>query len=259
MTITTDLTNPSTTEPRHRNGSGTGAAQGPPLILLAVIFTGLFVASVVGVGAATGGAHFPSPYDPIAKLSAYLTAHHDALVIAALLQFAAAIPMAIFAAAASARLHHLGIRAPGATIALVGGQLASAMLIVSASCQWVLAQPGIRDNLGVARAFQDMAFLTGGPGHVVPLGLLIAGIAVVAAFSHILPRPLALAGVAIALVAQISTLSIAIHGVGILLPIARFAGYAWLIAAAALLPRSRPRRTATDGVSVAGTLTAAGS
>lgn len=258
MSITTEPTNLSRTEQRHRNGNGTGAAQGPPLVLLAVIFSGLFVASVVGVGAATGGAHFPSPYDPISKLSSYLSAHHSALVIAALLQFAAAIPLAIFAAATSARLHHLGIRAPGATIALVGGQLASAMLIVSASCQWVLAQPGIRDNAGVARAFQDLAFLTGGPGHVVPLGLLIAGLAVVAAFSHILPRPLALIGVAIALVAQISTLSIAIHGFDVLLPIARFGGYAWLIAAAALLPRSRSRRT-TDAVAVADTLTPAGS
>jgi hypothetical protein len=246
MTSTPSQTDRRTTEQRHRNGNGTGAAQGPPLIALAVIFTGLFLGSVVGVGAATSGAHFPSPYDPISTLTAYLSAHHDALVIAALLQFAAAIPMAIFAAATSARLHHLGIRAPGATIALVGGQLASAMLIVSASCQWVLAQPGIRDNPGVARAFQDLAFLTGGPGHVVPLGLLIAGIAVVAAFSDILPRPLALSGVAIALVAEVSTLSIAIHGAAILLPIARFAGYAWLIAAAALLPRTRSRRSAAD-------------
>jgi hypothetical protein len=253
MAVTTDWTKRSTTGQRHRSGNGTGAAQGPPLIVLAVTFTGLFVASIVGVGAASSGAHFPSPYDPIATLSAYLNAHHGALVIAALLQFAAAIPMAIFAAATSARLHHLGIRAPGATIALVGGQLASAMLIVSASCQWVLAQPGIRDNPGVARAFQDLAFLTGGPGHVVPLGLLIAGIAVVAAFSDILPRPLALTGVAIALVAEISTLSIAIHGAGILLPIARFAGYAWLIAAAALLPRSRPRRTAAEAAADPGT------
>jgi hypothetical protein len=251
MSTTTGATTPTT----QRHGNGTGAAQGPPLVALAVIFTGLFVGSVAGVGAATSGAHFPSPSDPIASLSAYLTAHHSALVIAALLQFAAAIPMAIFAATVSARMHHLGIRAPGATIALVGGQLASAMLIVSASCQWVLAQPGIRDNLGVARAFQDLAFLTGGPGHVVPLGLLIAGIAVVAAFSGILPRPLALTGVAIALVAEISTLSVAIHGVAVLLPIARFAGYAWLIAAAALLPRSRPRRNSAD----AGTLNPAAS
>jgi len=51
--------------------------------------------------------------------------------------------------------------------------------------------------------------------------------------------------VAIAIVAEVSTISIALHGVGMLLPIARFAGYAWLITAAALLPRKRhppPRR-----------------
>ncbi|MDQ6613669.1 MAG: hypothetical protein M3083_02625 [Actinomycetota bacterium] len=211
MTVTTDWTNGISTEPRRRGGNGTGSAQGPPLIVLAVIFSALFAASVAGVGVAAGGGHFPSPYDPIATLTAYLTTHHGALVIAALLQFAAAIPLAIFAATASARLHHLGIRAPGATIALVGGVVASTMLIMSASCQWVLAQPGIRDNPGVVRALQDLAFLTGGPGHVVPLGLLIAGIAVVAAFGHLLPRPLALAGVAIALVAEVSTLSVAIH------------------------------------------------
>jgi hypothetical protein len=253
MTVT-DWTNPARPQPRHRPGSGTGAAQGPPLISQAVIFSALFVASVVGVGAATGGAHFPSPYDPIATLSTYLAAHHSALVMAAALQFAAAVPLAIFSASVSARLHHLGIRAPGATIALVGGVLASTMLLVSASCQWVLAQPGIRDNAGVARALQDLAFLTGGPGHVVPLGLLIAGIAVVAAFGHFLPRLLALSGVAIALVAELSTLSVAIHGAAILLPIARFAGYAWLIAAAALLPRTRPRPT---GSGTAGTAVAA--
>ncbi len=243
MTTTTDWTNRTATT-RHRGGNGSGGAQGPPLVALAVIFTGLFVGSIVGVGAATGGAHFPSPYASITTLSSYLAAHHSALVISALLQFAAAIPMAIFAAAVSARMHHLGIRAPGATIALAGGVLASAMLIVSASAQWVLAQPGVRDNIGVARAFQDFAFLTGGPGHVVPLGLLIAGIAVVAAFGQLLPRAVAFTGVAIALAAEVATLSVAVHGFAILLPIARFAGYAWLIAAAALLPRNRQRSNA---------------
>ena len=112
-----------------------------------------------------------------------------------------------------------------------------------------LAQPGIRENLGVARAFQDLAFFTGGPGHVVPVGLLIAGIAVIAAFGRMLPRPIALAGVVIAVVAEVSTISIAVHSAGILLPIARFAGSAWLIAAAALLPHSRPRPGASPGPS----------
>jgi hypothetical protein len=211
--------------------------------LVAIIIAALFLGSVVGVGAATGGAHFPSPYDPVSKLSAYLAVHHDALQISSLLQFASAVPLAIFAAAVAARLHHLGIRAPGATIALVGGITAAAMLIVSASSQWVLAQSGMAQNPGVARGFQDLAFITGGPGHVVTFGLLLAGIAVVAAFTGILPRPLALAGIVLAAAAEISALTFAVHGMAILLPVARFAGYAWIVAAAFLLPR--PARATT--------------
>jgi hypothetical protein len=152
------------------------------------------------------------------------------------MQFASAIPLAIFTAAVVTRLHHLGVRAPGATIALVGGVMASAMLMISAGAQWVLGQPGIVGNIGVARAFQDIAFITGGPGHVVPFGLLVAGIAVVAAFTGLLPRPLAFVGIGIAVVAELSTLTFTVQGMAILLPIARFTGYAWLIAAAALLP-----------------------
>jgi hypothetical protein len=238
MTSTSARPNGSTQQ-SHRGSTETNRGVGPPLLALAVIFAALFLASVVGVSAAAG-ARFPSPYDPAATLTAYLNAHHGALIASALLQFASAIPLAIFTAAVVARLHHLGIRAPGATIALAGGVLASGMLMVSAAAQWVLAQSGIRQNPGVSRAFQDLSFVTGGPGHVVPLGLLIAGIAVIAAFGRLLPRPLALIGVAIAVTAEVSTISIAVHGAGILLPIARFAGYAWLIAAAALLPRSRP-------------------
>lgn len=234
----------STNSTPRRSGHGSGSAGGPPLLVPAVIFVALFVASVVGVGIGAGGAHFPSPYDPVAKLSDYLTTHHTALIVSAVLQFASAIPLAIFTAAVVARLHNLGIRAPGATIALVGGVMASAMLMISAGAQWVLGQPGIGQNIGVARAFQDMAFITGGPGHVVPFGLLVAGIAVVAAFTRILPRPLTFVGIGIAAVAELSTLTFTVQGMAILLPIARFTGYAWLLAAAALLPWTRPRSTA---------------
>jgi len=237
VTVTTESGNGVTSGPARHEGTGSGSAVGPPLPLPAISFAALFLASVVGVSAATGGAHFPSPYDPVSRLSAYLAVHHTALQISSLLQFASAVPLAIFAAAAATRLQHLGIRAPGATIALVGGITASAMLVISARAQWVLAQPGIAQNPAVARGFQDLAFITGGPGHVVTFGLLLAGIAVVAAFTGILPRPLALAGVALAVLAEISTLTFALHGVAILLPIARFAGYAWMVAVAFMLPR----------------------
>jgi hypothetical protein len=49
-----------------------------------------------------------------------------------------------------------------------------------------------------------------------------------------------LPGVALSLAAEITTITITLHSAAILLPIARFAGYAWLITAAALLPQPPP-------------------
>lgn len=81
----------------------------------------LFLASLIGTAVSTGGGHFPSPYDPVATLQAFVAQYPAALAVGATLQFASAIPLAIFTAVAVARLHHLGARAPGVTIALVGG------------------------------------------------------------------------------------------------------------------------------------------
>jgi hypothetical protein len=89
------------------------------------------------------------------------------------------------------------------------------------------------------RPLADLSFAAGGPGHVVFLGLLIAGLAVPSAVGRLLPRGLALAGVAIAAVAELSTLALISQPAAFLLPLARFGGLAWLIAAAVLLPVQR--------------------
>ena len=91
----------------------------------------------------------------------------------------------------------------------------------------------------LVRALHDLAFAAGGPGSVVPFGLLIAGLAVPAAFAALLPRWLAGTGLLIALAAEFSTLSLLLSGAAYLLPAARFAGLAWLITAGVLLPQTR--------------------
>jgi uncharacterized membrane protein YkgB len=82
--------------------------------------------------------------------------------------------------------------------------------------------------------------MTGGPGHVVLLGLLLAGIAVPGLLAGLLPRWFAVTGIALAGVAELSTLALLLDPAMYLLPIARFGGPLWLIAAGALLPRRRP-------------------
>ncbi len=90
---------------------------------------------------------------------------------------------------------------------------------------------------------RDLVFVTGGVGHVAPLGLLVAGIAVPSLVGRLLPRWLAWLGIGLALIAELSTLSLLTPAAMVALPIARFGGFAWLIAVGALLPRAARRRS----------------
>jgi hypothetical protein len=207
---------------------------------LALISVALFAASLV-VGA-TGGGPFPSPYDDASDVIAFFSAHPTTVRVAATLQFASAVPLAILAASLSSRIRYLGFaRVPGVLIASSGGTLASGMLATSALTQWVLSRPGTATNSSVVRPLADLAFATGGPGAVVFLGLLVAGLAVPAAVGRLLPRAVWIAGIAFAAIAELSTIALVSKPAALLLPIGRFGSLAWLIAAAALLPDSRQR------------------
>ncbi|MFD0571121.1 hypothetical protein ACFQ0T_20410 [Kitasatospora gansuensis] len=225
----------STDTPTRREAQG-----GPPPGILAVVFTGLFIAGLVVSTLLADGHPFPSPFGATDGIVAYFREHTDAMRVAGALQFAASVPLAVYAATVSARLHKLGVRAPGATIAL-GGGLASAALACSGLVTWVLSRPEVLEQPALVRALQFLAFGFGGPGHVVPLGLLVAGLAVPGLLAGLLPRPLAIAGLAVAAVAELSTLALLLDGAAVLLPLARFTGLAWLIAAGFLLPRRRVR------------------
>jgi hypothetical protein len=195
----------------------------------------------VVVAARTHGGHFPSPAEPIAATNAFFAENREALRFGAFLQFGASVPLAIFAATASSRLRFLGIEAAGTLITLVGGTLASAMGAFSALTQWALVQPDL-GGTDAARALHLLAFNAGGPGYVVPFGLLVAGVAVTGGLSRKLPRWVMWSGLIVAVVAELSSLCVAFDPAMYLLPIARFTGMAWLIVVGALLPATRARR-----------------
>ncbi|MFJ5549795.1 hypothetical protein [Streptomyces sp. NPDC093225] len=234
----TEATTPEATRTRRDPQAG------PPPGILAVVFTALFLAGLVLTTLLAGGDTFPSPFGSTDTVTSYFRDHSGAVRVSGTLQFAASVPLAIYAATVSARLHKLGIRAPGATIALAGGVLASAFLACSGLVTWVLSQPAVAEHPDAVRPLQYLAFGLGGPAHVVLLGLLVAGIAVPGLLAGLLPRPLALTGLAVATVAELSTLVLLTDAAALLLPVARFAGLLWLVAAGFLLPRRRVRTEA---------------
>jgi hypothetical protein len=220
---------------------------GPPLALLGAISLVLLLAGLA-IGAALGGM-MPLPYGSSTEIQDYVVNNHAAAVAIAVGAFASSIPLAIYAATASARLRQLGVTAPGATIALAGGILASSGLGLSGLFAWTLSRPEVTGDATAVRALYYLTYLTGGPWHVVALGLLIAGICVPSLILALLPRAVAWAGLVISVLAELTTLVLIWPGLSPLLPVARFTGLIWLIVAGALLPlRRRNKQEARAGV-----------
>lgn len=220
--------------PVTRRGSG-----GPPLGGLAVVHGGLVLLALLVGFIASGPDAFVSPYAGAGAVALHAQQDPIAIRVVALIQFGSAVPLGILAATAFARLQRLGVRVPGPSIGFAGGLTASILLMVSAFATFLLSRPELTSDPRLALAFSFTAFVTGGVGYATGLGLLLAGMAVPALILGLLPRWLAWAGLVIAALAELSFLSLAIEPLQFLLPIARFGGIAWLIAAGFLFPVDR--------------------
>src|SRR5215217_6582312 len=207
---------------------------GPPLLVPALSFLALFVASLVfAVGVAQGS--FPTPWTPSADKLAYFRANAGSVRAMAFLQFGAAIPFAVFTATVVSRLRFFGSRAAGPGIAYAGGLLAAFALAGSAVMEWMLSRPDTLANPMLVSAFYDLAFILGGPVHMAGVGLLLLGVSVPLFFMRLAPRWLCVMGIVVGCVAELSTLTLLTLNASYLLP-ARFPSLVWMIAVAVTLP-----------------------
>ncbi|MCW2653013.1 MAG: hypothetical protein JWR32_3989 [Mycobacterium sp.] len=212
---------------------------GPPLVALAAIAVALFVGGLV-VGTVLGGVP-PFPFGSTSTIQDFFRSHPVAVHSAAVGIFGSSVPLAIYAATVSARLRQLGVTAPGPTIALAGGILSGGALGLAGLLIWTLSRPEVTADSAVVRAVYYLVYLTGGPAHVVGLGLLLAGIAVPGLMLGLLPHVVAWSGLVIAAVAELTALVLIWPGLSPLLPVARFPALVWLVVAGALLPLRRRR------------------
>ncbi len=222
------------------NDSVTARQGGPPLAVLALISLGSLLAGL-GLGVALGGIP-PSPFAAGTIVQNFFVAHPLAIQVAAVGVFGSSVPLAIYAATASTRLRQLGVTAPAVMIALAGGILAAGALCLGSLALWILSRPEVTVDEPLVRSLYFLVFLTGGPAHVVGLGLLVAGIGVSSLILGLLPRSVAWTGLVIAVLAEVTTLVLVWPRLDVLLPIARFTGLVWLVVAGTLLPPQRPRK-----------------
>jgi hypothetical protein len=221
---------------RHR-------ATGPNPGVLATVSLTLTLASLAATGLLTGGMVYVSPFASTGQVVRFYQDHGSAVAVSAMLLLGSAVPLGIYAATAYTRLLRLGVRVPGPSIGFAGGVLASALLMLSAITSWTAGRPELGGNSASVRALAFLAFLTGGVGYVVGLGLLVAGIAVPVLVLRLVPRWLGWTGLAIAVLAEVAFLAMAVQPLQVLLPLCRYGGLLWLITVGFLLPTSRPSPT----------------
>jgi len=219
--------------------------RGPHPGILATLFMVLFITGLSFVISLSGTPpYFPAPWEPAQTIAAYFQNQpHDALMCS-FFQFCSAVPLGLFTVTMAGRLRFLGNRAVGPYIAMFGGIMTAINVALSACILWAMAYPGIAQDVPVIRALYYMAFTIGGVAYSVPLGLLIAGIAVSAGLMKLLPKWLVIFGLLLAFIGEASSLSMLFPKLVALIPLTRFPGFIWLIIAGFMLPSSITKKAA---------------
>lgn len=216
--------------------------RGPSPGILALIYFLLFAGGIAFNMSQTGGASFPTPYDPVQKAQDYYGSYSDTTRIYSFFVFWSALPLGIYTAFMTARLRALNVHRGGVNITQFGGFGAAVFIALSGLCTWVLSQPGIAADPGATRTMQLLGFGAGGTGNVILSGLLMAGISVTAGIDRLIPRWVMVFGLVIAAISVLSMLNLIFPQLAIALPIGRFIGMIWMIIAGFSIKKSKQLR-----------------
>jgi hypothetical protein len=212
---------------------------GPPLWLLATIYTVLFNAGLFPVTTFAGPTHWPGPWEPPDVILPYFQTHTGAVLTCLFLQSGATICLGLFTAVVVAQLRFLGVRSAGPWIALFGGFLTVFDALAATFTGWTMIRPAVVQSPPVALGFYYLAYAFGGPGFSIPMGLLMAGIAIPAAITRLLPKWIAILGIILAVAGELSWFHLISPAMLFLIPLTRFPGFIFLIAVGIALPRTR--------------------
>ena len=117
--------------------------------------------------------------------------------------------------------------------------------LAAALMMWTLIHPAVVQNPPALMALYYLAYALGGPGFSIPMGLLMAGVSVAAAFMKLLPKWIVVLGLVLAVAGELSWLHLISPAMLFLIPLTRFPGFIWIVAVGIALPRTRANAVAT--------------
>jgi hypothetical protein len=228
-----------------RTMEGVQRHPGPPLWLLAVLYTVLFNAGLYPVTMFAGLPYWPGPWEPASVIVAYFQTHAASVLACVFLQIGATICLGLFCAVTVSRLLFLGVRAAGPWIALFGGFLTVFNGMAAGFIVWTMVNPSVVQHPDALVALYHLSYAFGGPGFSIPMGLFMAGVSVPAGLMKLLPKWIVILGMLLAVAGELSWFHLVSPKLLFLVPLVRFPGFIWLIAVGFALPKTVQTVTAS--------------
>ena len=227
------------TSPSPTAAIATHKHAGPPLWLLALLYTILFIAGLYPVTMYGGMPYWPGPWETPSVITYFFQTQTTRVLACVLLQTGATICLGLFTAVVVSRLQFLGIRAAGVTIALFGGFLCVFDSLAAGFTTWTLIRPAVSENPPILVALNYLSYAFGGPGFSIPMGLLMAGVSVSAGLTKLIPKWIMILGLFLAACGELSVFHLISPKLLFLIPLTRFPGVIWIVAVGFALPRYR--------------------
>lgn len=212
---------------------------GPPLWLLALLYTVLFIAGLIPVTMFGGQPYWPGPWESPAVITHFFQTQQTRVLACIFLQTGATVCLGLFTAVAMSRLQFLRIRAAGVYIALFGGFLCVFDALAACFTTWTLLRPAVNENSSLVLTLNYLSYAFGGPGFSIPMGLLMAGISVSAGLTKLIPKWVMILGLFLAACGELSVFHLIFPQLLFLIPLVRFPGFIWIVAVGFALPKSR--------------------
>jgi hypothetical protein len=180
---------------------------------------------------------FGPPFGPQTEVTAYFAANRPQVRAMSFAYALASLSLLGFVAYGAGMLAD---RTPARRSALPGlalgaGSLAAGFWLLTALLLWVLSRPAAAAAPGLVRVMHDLAYLSGGPAHVLALGVFLGAVAAALWSGSVLPRWIVWTGAAAAVFSLLAALSLLWEPASLLLPLGRGMGMLWVFATSVAL------------------------
>jgi len=205
-------------------------------VISAILHAAFFIASLMIIPILAPSARIPNPFGPDEPSRRFFLENSSLIRLSDWLQLVSALCLVVLGCVWR-RSYRESDKAQRATrFAVIGSAGSAVFLSLAAITSWALASPEAVDPGSAFRTLQFLPFLFGGPAWAAFFAMFMLG--VTQASSGLLSKWMLWSGYGLTTTSVIATLVLITLAAAPFLPLTRFLGFVWLIAATILLNRA---------------------